>query len=373
MVGAILLVFGGLAPSVLSAAPAGASQVLDVTGSWSPAGTGCPWVLQAGGTSLQKLHAAWTGACDTKNVSGHSSLEGTFDGTLNSSGNAYTGTFAVHEGSVNVTGTGVFEIVSSTHIAVTLHATEGASNTSLITLTGHAGGWPALPDALVSIASVSNGCGGGVAGAYGIQQALGNTSTFLNSNNPFGTRYTVHFEMACNLHDAGYSGSKVLDPINGGIIDYFTYDQKQVDDKFLADMRKLCDEQIPAKAPVARADCKATGGKTSFGAETRYNFVRSLGHHFFRVRPELNGAWTGGGVTMEIAQGHRLISGSWRVGDVTGEFRGTLISRDQDSLVEGFANTSTEPAYSKISIVVNPEKANDLQFSSGVLSGTLKR
>ena len=114
-----------------------------------------------------------------------------------------------------------------------------------------AGGWPPLPDGLIALALISNGCGGGKAGEYGIQQKLGNRSTFLETSNPLGARYTVTFKEACDLHDAGYSGAKVLDPINGGTIDYFTWSQKMVDDKFLADMRKLCQTQIPASAPVA--------------------------------------------------------------------------------------------------------------------------
>ncbi|HUE28806.1 MAG TPA: hypothetical protein VMP89_18675 [Solirubrobacteraceae bacterium] len=236
-----------------------------------------------------------------------------------------------------------------------------------------AGSWPPLPDGVVSLASVSNGCGGGKAGEYGIQQRLGNTSTFRNSNNPFGTRYTVHFEKACDLHDAGYSGAKVLDPINGGLIDYFEYTRLDVDHKFLADMRKLCEEQIPADAPVALADCKATGGKSSFGAETRYHFVRNFGRRFFRIRPDLNGSWSGDGVTVKITQDLRSVRGTWRDGDVHGEFRGTLISQDQDSVVQGFAHTSAKPAFSRITIVVEPDKPNELRVTGRVLGGTLTR
>jgi len=200
-----------------------------------------------------------------------------------------------------------------------------------------------------------------------------NRSTFLETNNPLGQRYTVTFNEACDLHDAGYSGAKVIDPINGGTIDYYTWTQKMVDDKFLAEMRKLCQTQIPASARIAEKDCEATGGYTSLVAETRYNFVRSQGYHFYRARPNLRGTWTGGGVTMQITQDLRSISGKPQVGDVHGEFRGTLISRDQDSLIEGFAHTSANATFKSINIVVDPDTPDQLRFTGSPISGTLTR
>ena len=121
--------------------------------------------------------------------------------------------------------------------------------------------WPALPDALVSLASVSNGCGGGEASA---ESKLGDKSVYRNSNNALGRRYVVNFRLACQVHDAGYSGANVLDPFSGKVVDFYTWSQKQIDDLFLENMRTICDQQVPADAPVALADCKATGGKTSF-------------------------------------------------------------------------------------------------------------
>lgn len=156
-----------------------------------------------------------------------------------------------------------------------------------------------VPGAQVSLASVSNGCGGGNwAALVHFQNYLGDTSSFKNSNiNPLATSYTVSFREACNLHDAGYSGAVVEDPINGGWVDYLAWTQKEVDEKFLADMRKLCAEQIPASATVALANCESTGGHFSLGAESRYNFVRHEGHNFFIRRPDLDGRWeaSGGG------------------------------------------------------------------------------
>ena len=278
-----------------------------------------------------------------------------------------------------ITASGSFTAGQATAVAVTdgYLKDEAAPTRPAGTWTGHGEAtcskWPALPDAIVPLALISNGCGGGQAGEYGIQQRLGNRSTFLETANPLGERHTVTFKEACDLHDAGYSGAKVMDPINGGTIDYFDYTQAQVDTKFLDDMRALCKAQIPASAPVARKDCEGTGGYTSFGAETRYNFVRSHGHHFYRQRPDLNGSWSGGGVgTVTITQNKRYVRGTWQQGNVSGEFRGTLISHDQDSTVEGFAHTSDQPGYPSIHLVVNPDTPNSIQ-ATGALSGTLTR
>ena len=53
---------------------------------------------------LRSLHVFWNG------TQTHSALRGTFDGTLNATGDAYNGTFHVTEGSVVVDGTGVFAL-----------------------------------------------------------------------------------------------------------------------------------------------------------------------------------------------------------------------------------------------------------------------
>jgi hypothetical protein len=202
--------------------------------------------------------------------------------------------------------------------------------------------WPALPDALVPIASVSNGCGGGEASE---EWRFGDTSTFRNSNNPFGKRYVVDFREACNLHDAGYSGARVRDVLHGGVVvDFFTWTRKAVDKRFLEDMILICERTIPASAATALADCKATGGKTSFGAGTRFNFVRRVGGLFWKDRPNVRGLWTVTGDAAAppwaITQSLRMVKAAWRGGTgqpgLRGEFRGTLISRDQDTVIRGF-------------------------------------
>ncbi len=203
--------------------------------------------------------------------------------------------------------------------------------------------WPALPDALVPIASVSNGCGGGEASAQG---KFGDISTYRDSNiNPTAKSYTVNFREACKLHDAGYSGAKVRDALHGGVVvDFFTSTRKAVDDKFLEDMILICERTIPASAATALANCKATGGNFSAGARSRFNFVRRFGGLFWKDRPKVRGLWQVKGDAAAppwaITQSTRTVKAAWRGGTgqpgLRGEFRGTLISRDQDTVIRGF-------------------------------------
>jgi hypothetical protein len=139
----------------------------------------------------------------------------------------------------------------------------------------------------VPIETVSNGCGGaGWRVLENAQNYLGNTSTYWNSRDgllfdPEAKSYTVAFTEACNLHDAGYAGAVVRDKLRGGIKDFRGWSRKQVDEKFLADMRLLCERSIPKTAVHALRNCRGRGGNVSFGAESRYKFVRSQGYRFF--------------------------------------------------------------------------------------------
>jgi len=204
---------------------------------------------------------------------------------------------------------------------------------------------PVLPDALVPINSVSNGCGGGKAS---LQGSWGDTSTYLDTNDPSGKRYTINFREACKLHDAGYSGAKVRDVLHGSkIVDFFTWTRLEVDVKFLNDMLLLC-RQISALAPGALSDCRGTGGKTSFGARTRYNFVRDAGDLFYQERPQLRGFWLNqsdsDAPAWTLVHSVRNVKASWKGGPahptLRGEFKGTLISRDDDSIVSGFVTVT---------------------------------
>jgi hypothetical protein len=168
----------------------------------------------------------------------------------------------------------------------------------------------------------------------------------------------VDFREACNQHDAAYSGAKVTDmPLNGGkVIDYFDWTKKRIDDKFYDDMVKICDDKIPATATVARANCKASGGfHLVSGAASRYRIVRASGWSFFKARPNLAGVWEvrrgSGAPAWTITQDDRSVTATWTGGaddpEARSEFRGTIISRDQDSTIEGFEmclKTGAQPA-----------------------------
>lgn len=132
---------------------------------------------------------------------------------------------------------------------------------------------------LVPIEKVSNGCGGGGWDSMvAAQNYLGNEHTYQQS---LGRSYTVDFSPACDVHDAGYGGHTVRDSVNGGIVDFHAWSRPQVDTKFLADLRKLCDRAIPASATNARQKCHSTGGTLSIGAEALYKFVHKFGWRFF--------------------------------------------------------------------------------------------
>jgi hypothetical protein len=147
------------------------------------------------------------------------------------------------------------------------------------------------PDEVVPIASVSNGCGGaGWRPFVKVQNFLGNTSTFWNSRDnllydPRARPYTVDFSPACDLHDTGYAGAIVRDKLRGGIKDFRSWSRKQVDDKFLADMRLLCEREIEKSAVYALRNCRSSGGNVSVGALSRFNFVRCFGSAFYDADP----------------------------------------------------------------------------------------
>jgi len=210
--------------------------------------------------------------------------------------------------------------------------------------------WPALPDALVELDTVANGCGGGAAGN---DPKLGDESVISDSEMPFedvttkkAKKFPINYREACKQHDAGYSGAKVKDLVNGGTVtDYFDKNQKWIDNKFYDDMVKICDAKIPAKHAVALNNCKFNGGfHTVSGAKTRWNIVFVGGYFFYKERPALTGAWTIEGVpgagTYTIRQEARSVTATWDGGesspDLRGEFRGTLISHDDTSTIEGF-------------------------------------
>ena len=338
----------------------GAQAATNLTGTWQGVG-GAPgiYAITQSGSSI-----TWYGHASD----GHS-WANDYTGTINAN-NDIVGTFqdrpgfdAYQHGSVTV------HIVDNCHLAfVSASVPWGTStwtkencqtSTQPATTTTTTAGikWPPLPVALVPIETVSNGCGGGPAGT---EAKYGDDSDFVNSEIPFADlgswerakKYHVNFREACKLHDAGYSHAKVRDDLNGGVIvDFFNWTKAEVDNKFLKDMIKICDEQIPKEATVALNNCKHNGGfHTVSGAQTRYDIVAAttytqyLGVGFYQEPPKLTDAWTVSGLAGQspwsIEQSGRLVTAGWTAPaagtNVQFVFRGRVISHDADSTIEGF-------------------------------------
>ena len=132
-------------------------------------------------------------------------------------------------------------------------------------------------DVLVPIKNVSNQCGGaGWDSVVALQNWIGNQSTFYD--NALGESFTVDFRDACNLHDAGYGGATVRDILDGRrgarpIVSFRKWSRREVDDKFQADMQKICRRDIPRRARLARYSCVTGTG--------RFEAVRLVGGSFY--------------------------------------------------------------------------------------------
>ncbi len=257
--------------------------------------------------------------------------------------------------------------------------------------------WPPLPDALVSIESVSNGCGGGDAGT---DPKYGDDSEYINSEIPYADesgwnsahKYYVNFREACKQHDAAYSHAKVNGEMTlrgrpkpkPKIVDYFTWTKQKIDTKFLADMIKICEVSIPKTAKIALNNCKNYGGfHTVSGAKTRFNLVAATSYSqmiwkglgFYQQAPALSGTWSVPGVSTgpwTVAQSLRSVTVKWTGGttqpNVNGEFRGTLISHDKDSTVQGFYVSTTNGVSTTpraMSFTWSPATPNNLVSSNG--------
>lgn len=139
------------------------------------------------------------------------------------------------------------------------------------------GGVPA-PRQPVALESVSNGCGGG---------EVGDDPRFLDevtfASGTKGLRYKVRFRVACNVHDAGYGGYKIRNPLHGNaVVDYLSVSRKVIDDQFQRDLKQLCVEQLPKSASAALRSCRAY-------ADAYWAAVRLAGSKFFDADPETPG------------------------------------------------------------------------------------
>jgi hypothetical protein len=138
---------------------------------------------------------------------------------------------------------------------------------------------------IVDLASVSNGCGGGEAGT---SPRFLDEVTFDSGTK--GLRFKVRFRQACNVHDAGYGGVVIRDPLHANkVVDFRTWTRKQVDDKFHTDLKQLCAEQIPAQGAGAAAlkKCQAY-------ADAYWAGVRTFGWTFFDADAQAPGDQSSG-------------------------------------------------------------------------------
>lgn len=200
-----------LALACFSAGGSSAAQTTwNLTGAWRGSAGNLMQLRQSGST------VTWFARAGDNKAWAHD-----FTGAI--SGSTISGSFQDRPGySVRNSGVITARIIDNCHFIITGVGINGASPTGggeQFTKTPCPAAapqpWPALPDALVPIGSVSNGCGGGKASAQG---KFGDSSTYRDSNiNPAARSYTVNFREACKLHDAGYSGAKVRDACTAGL------------------------------------------------------------------------------------------------------------------------------------------------------------
>jgi hypothetical protein len=99
--------------------------------------------------------------------------------------------------------------------------------------------------------------------------------------------FIVNFRPACDMHDSGYDGGIVFDPINGGVVDTRALSRRSIDDRFYNDLITSCNRQIGWNAQVARAQCYTI-------ASTYYLAVRAAGSLLFDANPAAPGVQSTG-------------------------------------------------------------------------------
>lgn len=263
-----LLLVGAVAGAGWASGP-----TYDLSGAWTDKGGTTSLTLQQAGNTL-----TWHGGPNNR------AWIQSFRGTLG--GSAFSGVFVQDAPGVTPQryhGTMTARVVDSCHFVFTSIVQAGMPTVSGVEFVKRPCTTVPPP---VPIASVSNGCGGG---SWKLlvkaQNFLANTSTYYDvpngTANLMAHAWSVSFKDACDLHDAGYAGAVVRDKLRGGIKDFRRWTRKQVDDKFLADMRLLCEQQVARDERIVLDKCRGHGGNASIGAESRYDFVRAHGDDFF--------------------------------------------------------------------------------------------
>jgi hypothetical protein len=263
-----LLLLGAVAGAGWAAGP-----TYDLNGAWTDKAGTTSLTLQQSGNTL-----TWQGGPNNR------AWIQSFRGTLG--GSTFSGTFVQDAPGVSPQryhGTMTARVIDSCHFVFTSIVQAGMPTVSGIEFVKNPCTTVPAP---VPIATVSNGCGGGDWKLLvKFQNFLANTSTYYDvpngTANLMAHQWSVSFKDACDLHDAGYAGAVVRDKLRGGIKDFRRWTRKQVDDKFLADMRFLCERQIAKDETIVLDKCRGHGGDASIGAESRYDFVREHGAAFF--------------------------------------------------------------------------------------------
>jgi hypothetical protein len=86
----------------------------------------------------------------------------------------------------------------------------------------------------VPIELVSNGCGGTQWG-----KLFANVQSWFLDERTYGG-VLVKFKRACDIHDAGYSGVAVMDPVLKRIVDYRPWSRLSIDKEFQQNLEHLC-------------------------------------------------------------------------------------------------------------------------------------
>jgi len=167
-------------------------------------------------------------------------------------------------------------------------------------------GWISL---IARVNDVSNGCGGAQWGPF-----WENVQNFFLNSQTYGD-FKASFRDACNAHDAGYGGFTITDPITDRPTGFRTWTRSRVDDKFRADIQRLCSHYIRGntqKARVARDACKfgphlslSVPFTDTAGATAYYEGVRAYAKEAFDADLMAPGTQDFGSVTAHLQRGAR--------------------------------------------------------------------
>lgn len=157
-------------------------------------------------------------------------------------------------------------------------------------------GWVPL---LVDLADspVINGCGGSQWGEF-----VAEAQALVLDVRTYGSTI-VRFAEACNIHDAGYAGITVHDPISGRVIDFRKWTRQSVDELFLEDLRALCERRLEGRESVALVrGCKngdpvaeallMVGASPPIGALTYFTAVRTFAGDAYDTNATMPGTQT---------------------------------------------------------------------------------